>query len=258
MDSVAEILSELRERYHHGDVFRISDLQEEIYGLRQGDSSITSYYTRLKKLWQELENFRPLPSCTCAIKCSCALIPKIREYRDEDYVIRFLKGLNDQYSSVRSQVMLMDPFPNINKVFSLLVQQERQIFPNSEEIPTIANVSNSNRANSRGHGDTRGRSSGSSGRPSRYCSHCHRSGHTVDVCFRKHGFPPHFRKNGNSSANNCVASDVDNDDKKSSCADDSLGDFPHSGFTTEQQKALLALLYTSQTSSSPVVNHLSN
>ncbi|XP_073223517.1 uncharacterized protein [Cicer arietinum] len=258
MDSVAEIWSELRERYHHGDVFRISDFQEEIYGLRQGDTSITSYYTRLKKLWQELENFRPLPSCTCAIKCSCALIPKIREYRDGDYVIQFLKGLNDQYSSVRSQVMLMDPLPNINKVFSLLVQQEHQIFPNSEEIPTIANVSNSNRANSRGHGDTRGRSSGSSGRPSRYCSHCHRSGHTVDVCFRKHGFPPHFRKNGNSSANNCVASDVDNDDQKSSCADDSLGGFPHSGFTTEQKKALLALLHTSQTSSSHVVNHLSN
>ncbi|XP_073224732.1 uncharacterized protein [Cicer arietinum] len=146
MDSVVEIWSELHERYHHRDVFRISDLQEEIYGLRQGDSLITSYYTRLKKLWQELENFRPLPSCTCAIKCSCALIPKIREYRDGDYVIRFLKGLNNKYSSVRSQVMLMDPLPNINKVFSLLVQQERQIFPNFEEIPTIANVSNSNRA----------------------------------------------------------------------------------------------------------------
>ncbi|XP_073221459.1 uncharacterized protein [Cicer arietinum] len=124
MDSVAEIWSGLCERYHHGDVFRISDLQEEIYGL---------------------------------------------------------------------------------------------------QIPTIANVSNSNRANSRESGDTGGRSSGSSGRPSKYFSHCHRSGPTVDVCFCKHGFPPHFRKNGNSSANNCVASDVDNDDKKSSCADDSLG-----------------------------------
>ncbi|XP_004516485.1 uncharacterized protein [Cicer arietinum] len=121
-----------------------------------------------------------------------------------------------------------------------------------------SSVSNSNRANSKGRGDTDGRSSGSSRRHSRYCSHCHRSGHTVDVCFYKHGFPPHFRKNGNSSTNNCVASNVDDDDHKSSCADDSLGDFSPSSFTTEQQKALLALLHTSQTSFSSVVNHLFN
>nr|XP_027189399.1 uncharacterized protein LOC101503854 [Cicer arietinum] len=57
MESVSEIWAELRERYHQGDVFRISDLQEEIYSLRQGDSSITSYYTKLKQLWQELEIF---------------------------------------------------------------------------------------------------------------------------------------------------------------------------------------------------------
>lgn len=38
----------------------------------------------------------------------------------------FLKGLNDQYLVVRSQIMLMDPFPNICKVYSLLFPQERQ------------------------------------------------------------------------------------------------------------------------------------
>lgn len=34
-------------RYHQGDLFRISDLQEEIYD-----------FTMLKKLWLELENLR--------------------------------------------------------------------------------------------------------------------------------------------------------------------------------------------------------
>lgn len=74
---------ELRQR--QGDVFRICDVQEEIYSLKQGDVSITSYFTRLKGLWQELDNYRPIPSCTSAIQCSCALISTFKGYRDSDY-----------------------------------------------------------------------------------------------------------------------------------------------------------------------------
>lgn len=60
MDTATDIWNELRDQFYQGDVFRISDLQEEIYNLKQGYSSISSYYTKLKKLWQELDNFRPI------------------------------------------------------------------------------------------------------------------------------------------------------------------------------------------------------
>lgn len=80
---------------------------------------MTSYFTKLKKLWQELENLRPLPSCECVVKCIC-LIPKIKAYIEKDYVIRFLRCLNEQYTAVRSQIMLMNPLPNIRKAFALL------------------------------------------------------------------------------------------------------------------------------------------
>ncbi|GAU10281.1 hypothetical protein TSUD_420360, partial [Trifolium subterraneum] len=131
----AEIWKELKDRFYQGDVFRISDLQEEIYTLRQGDSSISTYYTKMKKLWQELDNFRPIPASSCSETCQA--LEKMRAYRDSDQVIRFLKGLNDQYAAVRSQIMLMDPLPNISKVYSLLVQQERQsllIFDDSKAL----------------------------------------------------------------------------------------------------------------------------
>ncbi|XP_073219713.1 uncharacterized protein [Cicer arietinum] len=178
MDSAAEIWHELNDRYHQGDIFRISDLQEEIYGLRQGDSSITIYFTNLKKLWQELENFFPLPSCSCTPTCSCNLLPKIREYRENDYVIRFLKGLNEQYSPVRSQIMLMEPLPTISKVFSMLLQQERQFFSHTEELKTVAAVSNHSRGFGRGSSLGSGRGSGGRGRGYKICTHCNKSGHT--------------------------------------------------------------------------------
>ena len=34
-------------------------------------------------------------------------------------------GLNDSFSNVRGRILLMDPLPPINKVYSLVVQEER-------------------------------------------------------------------------------------------------------------------------------------
>jgi len=126
MDTALEIWNELKERFYQGDIFRISDLQEEIYTQKQGESSISSHYTKMKKLWQELDNFRPIPTSNCVDDCKA--IAKMREYKDSDQVIRFIKGLNEQFSAVRSQIMLMDPLPSIGKVYSLLVQQEREAY----------------------------------------------------------------------------------------------------------------------------------
>ncbi|QHN88769.1 uncharacterized protein DS421_16g566250 [Arachis hypogaea] len=51
----------------------------------------------------------------------------MRQYRLQSYMIRFLRGLNDQYASVCSHIMLLKPLPDVNTVFSLLLQQERQM-----------------------------------------------------------------------------------------------------------------------------------
>ena len=38
----------------------------------------------------------------------------------------FLMGLNDSFSQIRGQLLLIDPLPPINKVFSLISQEKRQ------------------------------------------------------------------------------------------------------------------------------------
>lgn len=99
MHTAHEVWLDIQNRYRQGDVFRIVDLQEDIYMLKQGDATMTSYFTKLKKLWQELKNLRPLLSCECVVKCVC-LIPKVKAYIERDYVIPFLRGLNEQYTAI--------------------------------------------------------------------------------------------------------------------------------------------------------------
>ena len=138
MENASDSWNTLKKHYYQGDVFRISDLQEEIYLLKQGDANITTYFTKLKGLIQELDNFRPIPSCTCAIVCSCELIPIVKSHREGDYVIRFLRGLNDQYSTVRSNIMMMGPLPDLDKVFYILIQQQRQLVLQFDDSRVLA------------------------------------------------------------------------------------------------------------------------
>lgn len=50
----------------------------------------------------------------------------IHEYFHHEYVFQFLMGLNDAFSHIRGQILLIDPLPPINKAFALVLQEERQ------------------------------------------------------------------------------------------------------------------------------------
>ena len=41
-------------------------------------------------------------------------------------MMQFLMGLNESYSIVRGKILLNEPLPNINKVLSLIPQEEKQ------------------------------------------------------------------------------------------------------------------------------------
>ncbi|XP_058783548.1 uncharacterized protein LOC131658251 [Vicia villosa] len=250
IDSAKEIWDELHERYHQGDIFRISDLQEEIYAQKQGDQSITQYFTTLKKLWQEFDNFRPLPSCQCEPVCHCNLLPTIKTYRDNDYVILFLKGLNDQYAPVRSQIMLMSPLPNVNKVFSMLIQQERQTSTPVPDEKLIAQVQQQQ--------SSKGRPSEANTKPPynpkskgiKICTYCNKPGHTIEVCFKKHGLPPYLKKANIALA---ASDDSNTEEGNSAASEDTTDSFT---FTAEQQRALLALIQQTTASPAPNIQHL--
>ncbi|KAI5412042.1 hypothetical protein KIW84_056933 [Lathyrus oleraceus] len=109
---------------------------------------VSNYFTIMKVLWDELENYRPIPHCRCSIQCSCNAITSLQVYRDQDYVIHFLKGLNEKFNATKSQIMLMTPLPAIDTIFSMIIQQEREFslpildFPPTDTFdPTVASAS---------------------------------------------------------------------------------------------------------------------
>lgn len=48
------------------------------------------------------------------------------ETHQRDHVMRFLTGFGNSYTQVRSQVLMTEPLPTINKAYSLVIQEEKQ------------------------------------------------------------------------------------------------------------------------------------
>ncbi|CAJ2656660.1 unnamed protein product [Trifolium pratense] len=232
------------------------------------DNTISTYYTALKKLWQELDNFRPIPASHCVHNCTheCAAIAKMKSYKESDQVIRFLKGLNEPYHAVRSQIMLMDPLPSISKVYSLLVQQERQIVTPVDESKLLV-VSGNNHYAGRGYstcgrGNRGGRSSGGRGKGpigNKLCSHCGQTNHVVDNCWKKYGYPPHMQHlQQDGAVNNIANTDDDDDENPTVNHEGNNNDHETSKFslTAAQHKALTALLQGFTSMPSHSINHV--
>ena len=157
-----EVWLDLQHRFSQGNGPRIFELRQEICSLAQEDLSISSYYTKFKSLWQELSDYRT---------CSCG-------HQAEDCVMSFFMGLNETYTTVRGQILLMDPIPPMGKVFSLLIQDEKQRKVGKKNtIKSFALVVKTN-------GSGRSFNKAKSGRPQ--CTHCGVLGHVVDKCYKLH------------------------------------------------------------------------
>ncbi|XP_022137569.1 uncharacterized protein LOC111008986 [Momordica charantia] len=99
---------------------RILEIYKDIASHRQGNSSITSYFTKLETLWEELETYSDLPQC-CSYSATDQKPSKLVE---REKVMQFLVGLNDSYSTICSQILLIRPFPTVEKAYSIIIMQE--------------------------------------------------------------------------------------------------------------------------------------
>ncbi|XP_028806869.1 uncharacterized protein LOC114761617 [Neltuma alba] len=211
------------------------------------DLQSSEYYTQLKILWDELSNIRPIKACSCGSTDSA------QAHIEKDYVIRFLRGLNEQYTSVKSQIMLVDPLSPINRVFSLVLQQEQELHLSVPSTPTVLLAKGPPRSAKPHNG------------LSKQCSYCGKPRHTEETCYRKHGFPPGFKFRSSAAVNNLSVPDSGIVQANSTAKPPLLPTPPSTTVSTasvlpqlssEQYQRLLSLLASPQTPSS--INHITS
>lgn len=190
IDYAAEMWMDLQDCFSQHNGPRVIQLQKVISSLSQENDYVNAYFTSLKGLWDELGNHQPILCCTCGA------LKTLTAYHQQQYVYQFLMRLNESFSHVRGQIMLIDPLPPMNIVCSLVLQEERQQLLSVSSISfnqktttllTKATPQNQTRyVNNKGNQNCKDRPT---------YSHCGITGHTMEKCYKFHGFSPGFKFN---------------------------------------------------------------
>ncbi|XP_019233911.1 PREDICTED: uncharacterized protein LOC109214451 [Nicotiana attenuata] len=161
-DSV-ELWRELEDRYDETNGAKLYQIQKEINDRAQGSLDITTYYTRMKRLWEELNTLSV--KSQCSYNCTCGAKETMHKAEQDRRLIQFLMGLNEVYTIVRGSTLMMKPLPSMAQAFSLLIQEEKQreFKPNGQlsldSTSLHANASSQNQS------------------------------HTREKCYKLHGYP---------------------------------------------------------------------
>ena len=217
-NTAKDLWDELGERFGECNGPLIYQIQREIASISQGTMSVSQYYTKLKKAWDELNCLMLVLNYSCR-PCTCGNVKAVASILSNNQLMQFLMGLNESFDSVRSQILLLDPLPSVNKVYSMVLRIEKQrevsdLFTENLENTAMFARSSFTKPAGRSHGysrtdlvhpkgPTRGQvhssrkgygSQSDSMKPFCHCDYCNNDGHVRDTCFRLHGYPDWYKE----------------------------------------------------------------
>ncbi|XP_070049732.1 uncharacterized protein [Nicotiana tomentosiformis] len=165
-------------------------LQKQLSDLIQVSSEVAGYFTKIKRLWDELDTLNTHVKCSC--ECNYGGKVKMAKSLQDERLIKFLMGLNDAYASVKNSILMMLPLPTVGHAYSLLMQDEKQreVYVNSH----FPGDSSSFMAANQNHTGQKFENSDFKGKKNNLvCSYCKKPGHLVYKCYKIIGFPANFK-----------------------------------------------------------------
>ncbi|KAL2237759.1 UNVERIFIED_CONTAM: hypothetical protein Sindi_0967600 [Sesamum indicum] len=188
-----ELWIELENRYAQSNGPTEYRLMKELGALSQGFLTISAYFSKLKKLWDELGCISYTP------KCTCGAAKENTDIKNHDQTIQFLMRLKEIYDHVRNQILMMEPIPaeeeNTGQPYALQ-NMAMQVYKKLEF--------QKNFQKKRNFQDKR----------QQICKECGKSGYFKESCFEIHGYPDWYKtlmeqRKGNTFGSNNTAAAID-------------------------------------------------
>ena len=114
------VWEDLRERFDKINTSRAFYLHKEIVTMCQGTMSVSSYFSRSRKLWDELE---------LSFLLNLVFLPESKQFSEHfqlQILWQFLMGLNESYPHTKSQVLMTVLVPNVNHTYAMILNVESQ------------------------------------------------------------------------------------------------------------------------------------
>ncbi|CAH9092301.1 unnamed protein product [Cuscuta epithymum] len=184
---------EIKLRYDKSDGPRVFHLEKTLTNISQGTQTITAYYNLFKSLWDEYVNYRLIPTCNCGL-CTCKINEVYQKLLDRDSVMKFLIGLNESYSNLRSQILLQ-PNLTLTTVYSSFLQEEsqRSLQNPTGSIPLFTDQSSASQIPIHDSTAFLAKFHSSKKKSNVTCTHCGYQGHSAEKCFQIIGYPNNWK-----------------------------------------------------------------
>ncbi|XP_075083326.1 uncharacterized protein LOC142167070 [Nicotiana tabacum] len=217
--SAKDLWSDLEDRFSQVNRAKLFQLQMELSSVVQENSIVSTYFTKMKSLWGKLDALNTFSTCVCECECG-AKVKSLKAHQDER-LLQFLMGLNDIFIGVRSNILLSSPLPSIGKAYSLVIQDEKQreihVTP-AYSRESASFIATNQPGNFRKFNKNRMQKiSFESKKNAGICSYFKKPEHSIDKCYRIHGFPANFkftkqkRFQGGAKANNAFHSNEESE-----------------------------------------------
>lgn len=193
----------LKTRFSVGNKVRVHQLMAKLAMCHQDGQAVIDYYGRLAKIWEEIQIYKPPLSCTCAAASA------YEKEKEEEHVHQFFMGLvESRFGHIGTAIIEADELPSLGKVYAKVIREEDRLnsAKNREQQqqdavgfvtrrePLAEPASYTPRRDFRDVASNPLRFdslyvSDGNRATTRICSHCGRSGHDNNFCWKIIGYP---------------------------------------------------------------------
>ncbi|KAK1609557.1 hypothetical protein QYE76_033230 [Lolium multiflorum] len=160
LPTAKEVWEALSQMYSgKGNVMLVSQLEDRLHDLTQGEKSVMTYVGELKQLWADLDHLDPL----VLTHTECVVAAK--KWIEGKRVLKFLKGLNQDFENRRANLMHETQLPSLEAAIAAIAQEETRL-----------------KCNGKGELTQRPAYLVSEWQQTRECFNCGVSGHLVHQC----------------------------------------------------------------------------
>lgn len=189
--TASEIWEAARDMFSNQDnTSALFEIKGILHDLRQGEATVTGYFTALNRFWQQLDILD-------AVTWKCSVDGKqYKQIVEKERIYKFLLGLNQELDEVRGRILGTKPMPNLREVFSEVRREEsrRRVMLGKINNVTSEGSALATRATP---GTNSSMPQKKNGRP--WCDHCKRPGHTKETCWKIHGKPTDWKPNARAN-----------------------------------------------------------
>ncbi|XP_071688656.1 uncharacterized protein [Rutidosis leptorrhynchoides] len=187
----------------------LGSVSEDLYYGQIFSTNATQVWTELKETYDKIDtsiiyNLHHQINTLKQAAFTCPAATSVKDHKKMMKLMQFLMGLSDEYTAVRSNILLRDTVLDVKKAYAVISREESHKGITTEKMSkpqASAFMSQSNNSFNKTEGYSNSNNYNRNQNQTLKCKKCNKMGHTIERCFEIIGYPPSFKRRTSNNQN---------------------------------------------------------